>query len=804
MDSHANIVVIGGGVVGCSVLYHLVRNGAQNCLLLERDELTSGSSWHAAGGFHTINSDPHMAKLQEYTIKLYDEIEKESGQSCGVHMVGGLILTGREDRIDFLRYTHARAQAMGIETEMISIKEAKELQPLMDETKFCGALREGLSGHLDPSGTTHAYAKAAQKKGASILKKTRVIELISQNDGSWDVVTNNGTINAQIVINAGGLWAREVGRMIGIELPLLAMEHHYLITEAIPELKNRDKELIHVVDLEGEIYMRQEAKGILLGTYEQASVPWASEQTPWDFSLELLPPDLERIAPSLEIGFSHFPALENAGIKRTVNGPFVFTPDGNPLIGPLRGYKNFWLACGVMAGFSQGGGIGMAVANWITDGDPGIDTLAIDVARFGNWTNPSYTNAKVQENYQRRFRITLPNETLPAGRPLKTSPLYETFVSHGALFDASYGLEHPLWFAGDGKTPHEKPSFRRSDSFFAVDRECQAVRSRAGIIDITSFGRYHIKGKGARHWLETILAGKIPAPGKITLCPMLDDKARILGDFTLASLDHDDYLLFGSGSAEDLHLRYFENTMPENPNFSIKSLSDSIAGISLAGPLSRNILESFVDDVGSLSAMQFLDFSLTSAQKIPCTIGRISFTGELGYEIWVTKEHLVAFFNALMDIGKPLGLSLFGARAFNSLRLEKNFGAWGHEYTPRDTALEAGLLTFIDKSRQNFRGAQALKEERNNGPSRKLFSFSFNAKDADPHGDEPLFHHDQVISRVTSAGFGHCASKSIAMAYLPSDFNDFQNLFVDVLGDKIPVKVEPKPLIDPSGNRMRT
>ncbi len=454
MKSQARAVIIGGGVVGCSVLYHLTKLGWTDVILLERDELTSGSTWHAAGGMHTINGDPNVAKLQQYTINLYKEIAELSGQDTGVHITGGVMLAASEERLDWLKSLASKGAYLGIDADIISSQEAAEIMPLIDPSKFAGAMRTYVDGHLDPSGVTHAFAKAARKLGGAIERFTKVEDLVQNSDGSWRVITNKGEIIAEHVVNAGGLWAREVGRMVGLELPLLAMEHMYLITEDMPEVaewnKKTGKEIIHAVDFDGELYLRQERGGMLMGTYEQACKPWSPNDTPWDFGHELLEPDIDRIAPSLQVGFEHFPAFQNAGIKQIINGPFTFAPDGNPLVGPVRGLQNYWCACAVMAGFSQGGGVGLALANWIVEGDPGMDIWAMDVARYGDWATPQYTSVKVQENYKRRFSIRFPNETLPAGRPLKTTPIYDKLKIAGAQFGDSWGLESALWYAPEG------------------------------------------------------------------------------------------------------------------------------------------------------------------------------------------------------------------------------------------------------------------------------------------------------------------------------------------------------------------
>ena len=472
MKASAQVVVIGGGVVGASVLYHLTKAGWTDVVLVERRELTSGSTWHAAGGMHTLNGDPNVSKLQQYTIELYQEIEAASGQSCSIHLPGGLMLADTRERLDWLRMAQARGRYLGMDLEIITPAEAKAVFPLMEDQYFVGALFDPVEGHVDPTGVTNAYAICARNAGAEIYRHTMVTDLRQRADGTWDVVTGQGEIHAEHIVNAGGLWAREVGRMIGIELPVLAMEHMYMVTEPMAEVKEHNertgRELPMALDFAGEIYIRQEQGGMLLGTYEQACVPWSPDDTPWDFEMQLLPPDLDRIAPSLEVAFRHYPAMETAGIRSVVNGPFTFSPDGNPLVGPVRGIRNCWVACAVMAGLSQGGGVGLALANWMTEGDSGMDIWGMDVARYGDYATLAYTNAKVRENYSRRFRITFPNEELPAGRPLHMTPVHDRLDGHNAVWGASFGLEHALWFQRPGVPPLEDVTFRRSNAFPVV------------------------------------------------------------------------------------------------------------------------------------------------------------------------------------------------------------------------------------------------------------------------------------------------------------------------------------------------
>ena len=492
------------------------------------------------------------------------------------------MLAGTPERVDWLRMAVARGRYLGMDLQLISAAEAKKLYPLLEEKHFLGAIYDPIEGHVDPYGVTHAYAKSAQLAGAEIVRQNRVIDTRPRADGTWDVITEKGTVHAEHVVNAGGLWAREVGRFVGLELPILAMEHQYFITEDLPELQGQ-QELLHVIDFEAEIYMRQERQGMLLGTYERAGVPWSPKTTPWDFGQDLLPNDLERIAPSVTVAFEHFPRLESAGIKKVVNGPFTFAPDGNPLVGPIKGLKNYWVACGVMAGFSQGGGVGLSLANWMVNGDPGADIWAMDVARYGDWANRPYTNAKVRENYSRRFRIRFPNEELEAARPLRTTPIYEKLQAENAVFGDYCTLEHPLWFAPKGTPAREDATFRRSNAHPHVAEECRAVRESCGLIEISNYGKFEITGPGAAEWLSKIMACKVPAVGRIALSPMLNDAGRLIGDFTLCRVSADRFFVVGTYAAEVFYMRWFEQHLPPT-GVTVRPCAMEYLGLSVAGP----------------------------------------------------------------------------------------------------------------------------------------------------------------------------------------------------------------------------
>ena len=801
MKSHVQAVVVGGGVVGASVLYHLTKLGWRDVMLIERSELTSGSTWHAAGGMHTINGDPNVAKLQQYTINLYKEIEEISGVSCGVHITGGLMLAGTKTRFDWLKMVRARGRYLGMDLEFVDLAEAKRLFPLMDPQYFVGALYDPIEGHVDPSGVTNAYVKAATLQGATVERHNRVIDTVPRADGGWDVVTEKGTVHAEHVVNAGGLWAREVGRMVGLELPILAMEHQYIISEEIPEVAASATEMLHIVDSDGEIYMRQEGKGMLMGTYERAGVPWSERETPWSFGHELLNNDIDRIAPSLEVGFRHYPAIEKAGIKKIINGPFTFAPDGNPVIGPVRGLRNYWVACGVMAGFSQGGGVGLSLARWMIEGDPGADIWGMDVARFGDWATMAYTNAKVRENYSRRFRIRFPNEELTAARPLKTTPIYDRLKSANAVFGDYWGMEHALWFAPAGTEPAEEITFRRSNAHPHVAAEVNAARTRIGLTEISSYGKFEIEGHGAEAWLSRIMANRMPGIGRIVLSPMLNDRGRLIGDFTIARLAADRFFLVGTMAAERFYQRWFERHLPDR-GVAVRACANAWTGLSIAGPGSRALLQKLVRD--DLSSFPFLSFRRMDIGMAPAMVGRISFTGDLGYEIWMAPEYQRYVYDLIADAGREAGVRHFGSRALNAMRLEKGFGSWAREYRPLYSPVEAALGRFVAWDKPDFIGRSAAHDERGSGGRLRLCAFQVDAGDADAIGDEPIWHDGKPLGWVTSGGYGHFVGTSLALGYVPREVADAIDGFeIEIIGERRRAKRLAAPLFDPTGARMR-
>jgi dimethylglycine dehydrogenase len=801
MKTTTRVVVIGGGVVGASVLYHLTKLGWSDVMLLERSELTSGSTWHAAGGFHTLNGDTNMAALQGYTIKLYKELEAITGMSCGLHHVGGITLADNQDRFDMLVAERAKHRYMGLETEIVGPEEIAKIAPITNLDGIIGALYDPLDGHLDPSGTTHAYAKAARMGGATIETHTMVQETNQRPDGTWDVVTNKGTIHAEHVVNAGGLWAREVGAMAGVYLPLHPMEHQYLVTEETPEIYERDTEHPHVMDPAGESYLRQEGRGLCIGFYEQPCKPWAVDGTPWDFGHELLPDNLDKVEASIEFAFKRFPVLEKAGIKSVIHGPFTFAPDGNPLVGPVPGLRNYWSACGVMAGFSQGGGVGLMLAQWMIEGECERDVTALDVGRFGTWITPGYTRPKVIENYQRRFSVSYPNEELPAARPHRTTPMYNIFTDMGAVWGQQFGLEVVNYYAQSDEPTFEQPTFRRSNAFKATAREVKAVRSAVGINEVQNFGKFAVTGKDARKWLSTIMAGRIPVAGRMSLTPMLSPKGRLMGDFTVSCLDENNFQLTASYGAQEIHYRWFMKNLKGDVR--VRNVSDRRTGFQIAGPKSRELLS--LCTRYDVSTVKFLDVVRMTVGQVDCTVQRVSYTGDLGYEIYCDPMDQRQLWQTLWNAGQPLGITPFGMRAMMSLRLDRHFGSWLSEFSPDYTAAETGMDRFISfKKPDDFIGRKAAEAERDNPPTRILATFEVDAEDADVVAYEPVFIDDYVQGFCTSGGYSHHAGKSIAIALIPREHATAGKIVeIEIMGKRRKATLIAEHLFDPDGSAMR-
>ncbi|HEV7254741.1 MAG TPA: FAD-dependent oxidoreductase [Mesorhizobium sp.] len=804
MRTHAQAVVIGGGLIGCSILYHLAKLGWTDVLLLERDELTSGSTWHAAANIHGLHDSTNISRLQHYTMKLYKELEAETGQSCGIFQPGSLYLAQTEAREHQLRLQEAKARRYGMNFYEVSRAEAERLHPLVDFSGVRCIMYEPEGGNVDPSGVTAAYAAGARQRGADIRRFTPVTATEQQPDGTWLVRTPQGDIRAEWVVNAAGLWAREVAAFAGLELPLIPTEHQYFVTETIPEIAALGRRLPSVADRDGEYYLRQEGLGLLIGAYERDMRFWAEGGTPQDFGHELFPDDLGRIEENMMRAIERVPAVGEAGVKRVINGPMIWSPDSAALFGPVPELKNYFCCAGIIPGFSQSGGLGKLAAEWMIEGEPSLDMFAWDMARFGQWAGKSFTKARVQDQYTHRFKIHFPYEERQAGRPVRSRPACDTQRELGAVFGLNYGWEHPLWFAAPGEPREETTGFTRQNWWAPVGREARMLREHAGIIDISNFAKYAVTGPGAEAWLNAVFANRMPREtGRSCLTPLIGKRGGIAGDFTVTRLGQDEFLVIGSGMAERYHGRFFRMVpLPEGTAF--RSVTEALCGFNVAGPRAREILQRLTNADLSNEAFPFMRSRRITVGGVDVTALRVSFTGDLGWELYCPADAQVPLYRALLDAGRDFGAGPVGSRALLSLRVEKGYGSWGREYSPEYWPQEAGLdrLAKLDKP---FLHRDAYAALAHKPPRDRLVMLKVEANGADASGGEPIFLSDGTpAGQVTSGAFGHFVGQSLALGYVKNGLaQPGDRLSVAILGRPHEAILLDRPPFDPDGLRLR-
>ncbi len=805
MKTHAQAVVIGGGLIGCSILYHLAKLGWTDVVLLERDELTSGSTWHAAAGLHGLHDNNNISKLQYYTMNLYKDLEKETGQGCGIFQPGALYLAQTEEREHQLRIQAAKAKYFGVDFYELSIEEALKKNPLINFDGVRCVMFEPDGGNVDPSGVTMAYAAGARQMGAEIHRFTPATGTIQQPDGSWIVETHKGNIHTQWVVNVAGLWAREVAALAGFKMPLQPTEHQYFVTESIPEIEALDFRLASVADRDGEYYMRQEGNGLLIGAYEKNLKFWAEEGTPLGFGHELFADDLDRIMDNVMRAMDRVPVAADAGIKRVINGPMIWSPDSSALYGPVPELKNYFTCCGIIPGFSQSGGLGLMTAQWIIEGEPELDMFPWDIARFGHWADKKFTMEKVADQYAKRFAIHYPFEERNAGRMTRLRPVYEKQKSLGAVFGLNYGWEHPLWFAGEGVEGKESYGFTRQDWFEPVGEECKALRRDVGVIDVSNFGKYEVKGAGAAAWLDKIIANHIPKEvGRSCLTPLLGARGGIAGDFTVTKLDEEHYFMVGSGIAERYHQRYF-NAVKRPDTVSFESVTEAYCGFNIAGPKSRELLSRMTQADLSNDNWKFMHSKQITIAGIEAIGIRVSFTGDLGWEVYVPTEHQLKLYEALLETGADLGVRPVGGRSLGSLRIEKGYGSWSREYSPEYWPQEVGLDRLIKMDKPEFLGKEAYAKIKDKAPRELLVNLVVEVENADASGGEPVFLPDGTpVGRVSSGAYGFNVEKSLALCFIKTEHAVAGAEFdVAILGKPHRAVMLDAPAFDPKGERLR-
>ena len=801
MKSHAQAVVIGGGVCGCSILYHLAKAGWTDSILLERDELTSGSTWHAAANIHGLHDVTNISRLQHYTMNLYKELEAETGQGCGVFQPGSLYLAQTEDREHQLRLQEAKARCYGMEFHEVSRDEAERLHPLVNFDGIRCIMFEPDGGNVDPSGVTQAYTAGARQRGARIERFTPVTATEQQPDGTWIVRTSKGDIRTPWVINAAGLWAREVAALAGIELPLMPTEHQYFVTETIGEIANMGRRLPSVADRDGEYYLRQEGLGLLVGAYEKGMRFWAENGTPLDFAHDLFPDDLERIEDNMLRAIGRVPALGKAGIRRVINGPMIWSPDGSALFGPVPELQGYFCCNGIIPGFSQSGGLGKLAAEWLVEGEASLDLFGWDLARYGHWAGKGFTKARVQDQYAHRFKIHFPGEERDAGRPMRRRPAYEKQRDLGARFGLNYGWEHPLYF--DKDTP-DSAGFARQSWWRAVGGECAMLRDRAGIIDISNFAKYRVAGPGAEDWLNAVFANRMPrAVGRSCLTPLIGRRGGIAGDFTVTRIAEEAFWIIGSGMAERFHQRFFQEVaLPEGTTF--ESHTEAMCGFNLAGPESRRVLERLTNAELSNETMPFMRSAMMEVAGVSCLALRVSFTGDLGWELHCAEADQSRLYDSLLAAGTGRGAGPVGSRALMSLRIEKGYGSWGREYSPEWWPQESRLARLI-KTDKDFLNKDAYLALADRQPRETLEIFEIDAETADASGGEPIFLTDGTpIGQVTSGAYGYSVGKSLALGYVKiGAVKAGDAVHISVLGRPHSARLLAAPPFDPEGLRLR-
>ena len=805
MRTHAQAVVIGGGVIGCSILYHLTKLGWSDVVLLERSELTSGSTWHAAANIHGLHDSTNISRIQHYTMNLYNELEAETSQSCGVFQPGSLYLAQTENREHQLRLQAAKAKLYGMNFYEVDRAEAERLHPLVNYDGIRCIMYEPDGGNVDPSGVTNAYATGARQRGAEIHRFTPATGTEQQPDGSWIVRTDKGDIHTQWVVNAAGLWGREVAAMAGLTLPLQPTEHQYFVTETIAEIAAMDRRLPSVADRDGEYYLRQEGKGLLVGAYEQNMKFWAEDGTPQGFGHELFADDLERIEENMLRAIDRVPAVGTAGIKRVINGPMIWSPDSNVLFGPVPELHNYFCCNGIIPGFSQSGGMGLLAAEWMIEGETKYDMFAWDMARFGAWADKAFTKAKVREVYSHRFAIHFPNEERPAGRPVRVRPVYEMQKTMGAVFGLNYGWEHPLWFADTPGTV-DTNGFTRQNWWGPVGEECKMLRERAGIIDISNFAKYVCKGPDAEGWLNSVFANNMPkAIGRSCLTPLIGKRGGIAGDFTVTRLAEDEFWIIGSGMAERYHRRFFGAVpLPEGTTF--ESVTEAVCGFNVAGPKARDLLQRLTNTSLATVDFPFMRSARIEMAGVDLVALRVSFTGDLGWELHCGEADQKRLYEALLEAGKPLGAGPVGGRALMSLRVEKGYGSWSREYSPEYWPQEVALdrLVKLDK---DFLNKAAVAEVMKNPAREQLVLLALDGSDtdasnADATGGEPIFHNGKGVGRVTSGAYGYWVGMSLALGYVKGVAPGAE-VEVMVLGKPHRARILSEPPFDPKGEKLR-
>lgn len=807
MKNKTDVLIIGGGIAGVSTLYHLTKLGWNDVMLTEKLELTSGSTWHAAGNLPHFSNSYNVMKLQQYSIDLYSRLQEETGQPVDHHQTGAIRLAHTQDRMDEFERVVAMSELAGLRLKMVTTQELKSIYPFLDTTGLLGGLWDPDDGHIDPTSATNAMAAGARTNGATILRNNPVSKIEQLVDGRWEVTTEKGVINAGIIVNAAGFRCNEVAAMVGHQLPVTSMEHQFVVTDNIVELEALDAMVPMLRDPDVSYYLRQEGKGFILGPYEKGGIPWATGGVPKAFGQELLPPDLDRIEDIMCTAMEQVSILGTAGIKTVVNGPITYTPDGHPLIGPVHGYKNYFVCTGFNFGIVQGGGAGNFLSQWIVNGHPELDLFELDPRRFGSYANHDYTVAKATEVYANEYQLGFPNEYAmrSAKRNNKQSPIYDDQKSHNAVFGAFYGWERASWFAPQGDKPEEQHSFRRGNWFSAVEKECQHVQNHVGLLDLSPFTKFEISGEGAHAFLEALSPNRIPTQaGQIALAHPVTEQGNVAWEFSITLLEDGRYYMMAPAAAELLVDDWLNQCRSTDDNVNIVNITEHYGTLVLAGPDARKVLAQLTNADLTNQAFPWFTGQEILIAGVPVRALRMNFVGELGWELHHPIDHQKTLYDALMQAGQSYQIKQFGLRAMDSMRLEKGYPMWGHDLNLEFNALESNLNYFIKLDKGDFQGKEALNAIKANGIKQKLVLLEIHDSEVDACvGMEPVYSNDKLVGKVSSGGYGHRCQKSLALAYINVDSLHSQ-LSVKVLGKKYKATHLTKIPYDVSGAKLKS
>ncbi len=796
MKSKAKVVVIGGGAVGVSMLYHLAKKGWSDVVLVERKELTSGSTWHAAGLLPLFNMSYSVGQLHKYAVNLYKTLEKETGKNVGFSVVSNIRLASTKDRMDEYHQYAGVAQTIGVNVKFLKPEQVKEIWPLCNIEGLIGAIQHPEDGYIQPADLTQALAAGARNRGAEIYRNTTVVGIKEIKNG-WVVETDKGTIECAHVVSCSGNFARQTGKMVGLDIPVIPVEHQFIVTEPHPEIVKRKKEGLPEMgvlrDSDGRWYMREEAGGLILGPYEKDAPVCYVNGPSKDSEFELFQEDLERIETHIESAIHRVPIFGEVGVKKVYNGAICYTPDGSPIVGPAWGLKNFWINEGHSFGITAAGGAGWQLGEWIVDGEPTIDMLGVDPRRFGDYASQSYLIKKNEEAYANVFTVHFPDEEREAGRPLRQAPCYDRLKDLGGVLGQKFGWERANWFAPKGVDQIDDWSFRHSKWFEHVSNECKNVQENVGLLDMTAFAKCRISGPGAEEYLDNLVANKLPKKnGRVNLCHALNTQGGVHSEFTIAKEKQNSFYIVSAGAFQRLDHDWMFKWMPNDRSVSFENLTNSIGVLVIAGPKARQLM----GKVSPFSDFSNEAFPWLSSKKIdvnfaPTIAIRMNFVGELGWELHHPIEYQNHIFDALMEAGKEFNLKPFGIRAMDSLRIEKSYKLVGTEMSIEYAAMESGLDRFVYLNKGNFIGRDALVKWQQKGFKNQFVTLEvMDVRDADALGNNPIYQDDKVVGRATGGNYGFRVQKSLALGMVKPEFSKIgTKLKMDILGKLHDVQV---------------